>query len=283
MSIPLVFKPSFFNGTVRLWKVIGTPKADGGLSLGRGAQEEPSSEHNKSYRGFFCDGGTLMNLPIHAFDYDGNELDYMRSVVSMKKGMIGIRNSGGLPLNDKEDSLFDQDPLYKCYEIYDVILEGTKNLKEKPDVVSNDDKMEIQYKWSGGYSPLLDNVGNIIGTLLYSMEEGQIRSQQELEATSNFFSYGIDTLDFAVGKHLLAFTQCRAFIKMAIILGTNQETIREVAYTTFYEPHIAQMTNAQKFPIPFDKAKIEEILEAYINSLGEFINKRERSIYDLNG
>jgi len=282
MSIPLAFKPSFFNGTVRLSKVIGTPNANGSLSLGREAEERPDSDHNKSYRGFFCDGGTLMNLPIHAFDYDGNETDYKKRVVEMKKNMIGIRNSGGLPLNELEDPLFYEDPLYKCYEKYDIMLEGTKNLNEKPDVVSNKDKMEIQYNWSGGYSPLLNNVGNIVGTLLYSMEEGQIRSLEELEATSNFFSYGIDTLDFAVGKHLLSFTHARAFIKMTILLGVDEDTIVNTAYFEYYAPHLSRISSLNELNSPLDQEAIIGIIRNYTKGLKQNMLSRSRSIYKVN-
>lgn len=282
MSIPMAFKPTFFNGTVRLHNVSGTFDGNGKLNLVRGKAEAPNSSHNKSYRGLFFDGGTLMNLPIHAFDYNGNESNYLQSVVSMKENMIGIRNSGGLPKSVKEDPNFSEDPLYKCYIKLDPRLPGTKELGKLGDVKSNDDRMVIQYNWSGGFKPILGTVGNIIGTLLYSMEEGQIRSKEELDATSNFFSYGIETMDFAVGKHLLAFTQARSFIKMATLLETPIETIVDVTFTTYYLPYLSEMSDSKVINPPLNEKQIRIEITSYAKKMSSYLDGSDRNMNNVN-
>jgi predicted acylesterase/phospholipase RssA len=282
MSIPMAFKPTFFNGTVRLNSVSGTFDANGKLSLVRAGAENSDSPHNKSYRGLFFDGGTLMNLPIHAFDFNGNETNYMQSVVFMKKNMIGIRNSGGLPISKDEDPKYEDDPLYNCYLKLDKRLKGTKDLEKLKDVKSNEKEMVIEYNWSGGYKPLTGTLGDIIGTLLYSMEEGQIRSKDELAATSNFFSYGIDTMDFAVGKHLLAFTQARSFIKMASLLEIDIETIVDVAYTNYYLPFLHEISNKKIVDPPLNEEEIFCLIENYARAMRIYLEGKVLNINNVN-
>ncbi len=114
------------------------------------------------------------------------------------------------------------------------------------------------------------------------MEEGQIRSLNELEATSNFYSYGIDTMDFAVGKHLLAFTQSRAFIKMSLLLGIPKSTIIDVAFITFYKPHLDRITNEDVFKPSVDAEGVKRMISDYTDSLYRYLTLRKRSIYNLN-
>jgi hypothetical protein len=63
---------------------------------------------------------------------------------------------------------------------------------------------------------------------MYDMEEGQIRSAEELKQTMNLFSYGIGLFDFTAPTELSYFAQIRAMIKVAINIGVKQEDVMKV-------------------------------------------------------
>jgi hypothetical protein len=75
----------------------------------------------------------------------------------------------------------------------------------------------------------------ILNTLMYEMEEGQIRSAEELKQTMNLFSYGIGLFDFTAPTELSYFAQIRAMIKVAINIGVKQEDVMKVIREKYLE------------------------------------------------
>jgi hypothetical protein len=63
---------------------------------------------------------------------------------------------------------------------------------------------------------------------MYDMEEGQIRSAEELKQTMNLFSYGIGLFDFTAPTELSYFAQIRAMIKVAINIGVDKQKVMDV-------------------------------------------------------
>jgi len=192
MSIPGVFKPTFVNAVVNKAYAANHPE-------------------NVKYKGFYVDGGTLNNLPIHAWDIAPDQ--------PMNPAVLGIRVTGGI---DKQDETYDKDPLWIKYT-------DTKNAQlqqeGKPKVpYKRMIKSEVQYDGFGMLtvesdlkiflSPLGGYAGDILGTLMYPAEEGQIRTPEEAAKTIEFFSYEIGVLDFTPDADLRTFVQQRAEDKM---------------------------------------------------------------------
>ncbi len=55
--------------------------------------------------------------------------------------------------------------------------------------------------------------GNLISTLLYYQEEGQLRTPYEVGQAVSLYAYDISLFDFAPNVNLKLFAQKRAFIK----------------------------------------------------------------------
>ena len=49
----------------------------------------------------------------------------------------------------------------------------------------------------GMFDLLIEHLGNIMGTVLYPSEEGQIRNQDEKDQTIDLYTYDLETTDFA--------------------------------------------------------------------------------------
>lgn len=49
----------------------------------------------------------------------------------------------------------------------------------------------------GSFDVLLEHLGNVMGTVLFPSEEGQIRSEEEREQTIDLFTYDLETTEFA--------------------------------------------------------------------------------------
>lgn len=91
MSIPLLFKPTFVAGEVK---------------LGHGSEIEA---HNYRYKGFFVDGGMLDNIPIRAFD---GEADNPHRGTQHPR-VFGIGLADGVDRNERVG--FQSDEAYQVY------------------------------------------------------------------------------------------------------------------------------------------------------------------------
>jgi predicted acylesterase/phospholipase RssA len=252
MSIPVAFKPTFFNGVARQKFIKGTiEESTGRLRVERINRDFPDSTHNQDYRGFLVDGGVLMNLPIHAFDYHKDESKYLTEIQPMPDEMIGIRCAESKPIDEREDANYKKDPLWLWYDQSKPAnkLKGTAKLDKPSTQFDINGVLWLEYKWTSGISGGENMLKDTLDTLLYPMEQGQIRSLQELQNTFNFFPYGINVLDFAVPKELVAFVQSRSFIKMGIYLNISVGELVKATHKHYYkqidenDSHIGYLTD----------------------------------------
>jgi hypothetical protein len=127
-------------------------------------------------------------------------------------------------------------------------------------------------KWDGAISPVFGLITKIIGSLMYDMEKGQIRSEEELNRTVSLFAYGIDILDFAVPTPLSHFVQVRAMMKLGIKLGISEDVLVQACYSTYYVGLID--TSLQSTSI--------KQLTLYYNDLKRRLETRGQDIYYPN-
>jgi hypothetical protein len=118
---------------------------------------------------------------------------------------------------------------------------------------------------------------------MYDMEEGQIRSAEELKQTMNLFSYGIGLFDFTAPTELSYFAQIRAMIKVAINIGVRQEDVMKVVQ----EKYLQKMPGDDKSVALFeegDKRIKDEIdlLNKYWIKLSKRLKDRKPDIYFPN-
>jgi NTE family protein len=224
MSIPGLFKPTFVAAEV---KSDGTPE---------------TKAHNYKYKGYFVDGGMLVNIPIHAFD---NEAD---------NDVFGIGLADGVDRNERPD--FQQDPIYQKYRkarqamrrgrtdeelekeqleqkktdaaivAYLRLPDDQRNLL--PNISATDERRSFNLE-PGGYSytiqplrrywaPLAifaDLFGQLSSTLLdYSPEAGQFRTPEERERYVPLDAYDITLTTFTPDENLALFVNIRSFNKL---------------------------------------------------------------------
>ncbi len=121
----------------------------------------------KNYRGFWVDGGTLNNLPIHAFD----------DLTKVSKG--------SKPDPNVDSNLIQLNPNVLALRL----TEGTKGQESKKQIAIDRSPMP-----SFG----LDSyIGAILDTLLYPSEEGQLRTQSERDQTIDLYTYDLSLVDFS--------------------------------------------------------------------------------------
>jgi hypothetical protein len=118
---------------------------------------------------------------------------------------------------------------------------------------------------------------------MYDMEEGQIRSAEELKQTMNLFAYGIGLFDFTAPTELSYFAQIRAMIKVAINIGVKQEDVMKV----IQEKYLQKMPGNDKSVALFeegDKRIGTEMskLNKYWVQLSQRIKDRKPDIYFPN-
>ncbi len=136
--------------------------------------ETMDDDYNEKYHGLFVDGGMLNNLPFHAFDdhksenilYQGKEVQVeigataFNSNADFRGNVLGLRLQSQLPKKSEEDDIFPE---------------------HEPFIAFN-------------YSV------DLLETLLYPSEEGQIRNEVEKEHTVLLDATGIAITDFASPK-----------------------------------------------------------------------------------
>jgi predicted acylesterase/phospholipase RssA len=221
-AIPLAFKPTLSQAL---------------------AHKGRDPAHNERYRGFFNDGGTLNNLPIHAFDFFGDEDNFMKKVVTMNSHMFGIRCTGGNPTDCEEDKRFPYDPNYISYldeekkKNEGLPKKDRKKFIEPKDVAAKICDVKTTYQIEMIYdalTPLLEFTGNLLNTLMYGQEDGQIRSEDEFRQTMELFSYDVGLFDFTISVKLSDFVQARAAIKVGLMIGIDKLTIHDLVIGKYY-------------------------------------------------
>ena len=187
MAIPGVFKP-IFNGY--------------NLFTAKDTADPVVKRTNEDYIGFFVDGGTINNFPLHAFDDNAD--------CNLNPNVLGIRLTSG------------SDP--KKQKTWHNELENKYNSKGLEKIFAEKGlKPEIKNKWTPSgdtnsfigkniktYSVeypqemdgfLKSNIGSwiskILSSLMYYSEDGQIRMPEEKEQVLELYSYTIDTLNFS--------------------------------------------------------------------------------------
>jgi NTE family protein len=215
MSIQGAFKPTFVNAMVDMSK---------------------DNEYNRSYNGFYGDGGALNNLPIHAFD----DIDDPKV---LNRQMFGIR------CTDKEDEIFFKDyfrdnlyakyiELLKEYVTKKESIEKAKVIiKDKIEVakrILNNNSGESDYQVRNVINNpkpylgvLFDYLADLYSTITYWTEEGQMRDQDEIDRTIELFTYDVGLFDFDLSKekhleYLSNFVQRTAAIKTAYKMGCKK-------------------------------------------------------------
>lgn len=130
------------------------------------------AKYNAGYKGLYVDGGMLNNLPIHAFDVllEKNDLFYQGAQVTRDVAATEPTNTGQLNKNIVGIRLQEREP-----------PERTEKTEFEPN----------------NFFVASDYISDLLNTFLYAGEEGQIRSEQEREATINLLTDGISIIDFA--------------------------------------------------------------------------------------
>lgn len=127
-----------------------------------------ASQGRYDYQGLWMDGGALNNLPIHVFDNPDESPDELSHAYDnpnpdlLHPGVLGLRLTDGAP--------------------------GTQP------------RGPVQM--DGSERHLWNLLGELLETLLYPSEEGQIRSPAERAQTVELFTYALTTLDFAPADEL---------------------------------------------------------------------------------
>ncbi|MBA3899308.1 MAG: patatin-like phospholipase family protein [Bacteroidetes bacterium] len=173
MNIPGAFKP-VFNGFI--------PTSSGN-----------KEELRRKFIGFFVDGGTINNLPIHAFN---EPIDS-----PLKENILAFRLTFGI--DPENNNVWDNEDFGK-YK--DKIGENNKIAQLESKIITylhplKNERFPI-HKVSFQGNTFIDLLGNTMGSLMYFAEEGQIRTPKEKDQTIELYSYGIETLEFSPDEHL---------------------------------------------------------------------------------
>jgi NTE family protein len=231
MSIPGLFKPTFIAGEVTL----------GG---DRGS--------NYLYKGFFVDGGMLVNIPIHAFDGEQDN----PAPDSQHPRILGMGLADGVDRNERP-GFQRADPLYQKYrqakhhdeamrlspEEFAAMLQRERQNDQavteylrRPDEVRNalpnmsplDERRSFNLD-PGGYSYTIhptrrllapfkvvgDLFGQLAGTLTdFAPEAGQFRTAGDRKHYVPLDAYDISITDFTPDPSLTTFVNARSFNKL---------------------------------------------------------------------
>ncbi|MEA2342369.1 MAG: hypothetical protein QOF63_538 [Thermoanaerobaculia bacterium] len=203
MAIPGAFRPTFVDAIVDLEKMQSGRKED--------------VAYLRDYMGFFADGGTTTNFPLHAFD----EVDHPLAE-SLNEEVLGVRCTGG------PDDVFLEEPetddLYKRYQSLKPPVVRAEIPKVRYRGQGNDLSLTYTYNANGALSVVVDMAANLYDSVMYYSELGQIRSSAELQQVIELFSYDVGLFDFDLSKerHLVClslFVQRLAAVKLAVGLG----------------------------------------------------------------
>jgi hypothetical protein len=115
------------------------------------------------------------------------------------------------------------------------------------------------------------------------MEEGQIRSAEELKQTMNLFSYGIGLFDFTAPTELSYFAQIRAMIKVAINIGVKQEDVMKVIQEKYLQKMPGDENSVALFKEGDERIRDQmKQLNRYWVELSERLKNRKPDIYFPN-
>lgn len=133
----------------------------------------PLNARADDYHGFWCDAGLTNNFPLHAFDLWPPLPARNPNPKPLAPGMLGLRltEGSGPPLKSGSKA-------------------GPWTPLPSPKQPRNPDYAHV-------LSAVLEHVGDMLGTMLYSGEQGQIRSAEEQEQTIDLYTYELETLEFA--------------------------------------------------------------------------------------
>lgn len=234
MSIPGLFKPTFVSGEVK---------------LDRG---EDTAAHNYRYKGFFVDGGMLVNIPMHAFDYEADN----PNPGMLHERLLGLGLADGVDRN--ENPGFQSDPDYQAYrrDAQDKLTRRGQTAKERQEALKEQQKADAAINTylklpdrqrnglpnmsatrdrrsfslaPGGYSYtihpagrllapfaiLSDLLGSLLGTLTdYAPEAGQFRTPAERQRYVPLDAYDITITTFTPHEKLTRFVNVRSFNKL---------------------------------------------------------------------
>ncbi|GLQ74393.1 patatin-like phospholipase family protein [Vibrio penaeicida] len=122
----------------------------------------PTGQYNQradDYHGMWMDGGVLNNFPLHAFDFLSPSVSPQHpNLKPLNANTLGLRLTDGYPPSQRRRSATPQ---------------------------------------QGTFDVLLSHLGDVLGTVLYPSEEGQIRSQDERDQSIDLYTYDLATTEFA--------------------------------------------------------------------------------------
>jgi hypothetical protein len=122
-----------------------------------------------------------------------------------------------------------------------------------------------------------------MNTLMYDMEEGQIRSAEELKQTMNLFAYGIGLFDFTAPTELSYFAQIRAMIKVSINIGVKQEDVMKVIQEKYLQKMPGDENSVALFEDGDERIQQEiDLLNRYWILLSKRLKDRKPDIYFPN-
>lgn len=137
----------------------------------------PLNARADDYHGYWCDGGLTNNFPLHAFDqwppYSARN-PYPRS---LDPGMLGLRLTEGAGPPPKSGSKAG----------------GPWTPLPSPKEPRNPNYSHVLL-------PLLQHMVDMVSTMLFPSEQGQIRSAEEQEQTIDLYTYDLKTLEFAPSR-----------------------------------------------------------------------------------
>lgn len=193
MSFPFAFKPTLVDALVHAGK---------------------SAAYNEGYQGFYTDGGQLMNIPIHVFNYENQpENAQYEEVIAISKNVIGFGNTTG---KDPDVNIFSllADSDYQAYlktlkiwdaktfkEVYDEIRKLMKqDLSCQEPAFAKKDFEDTQFIMAS-----LTHAGALLGTYGQPSEEGQFRVLAEKRRYIELYSYNVGTFNFNPEENLRKF------------------------------------------------------------------------------
>lgn len=179
MNVPFAYKPIKIEGNVN------------------GSQDE---KYNKRYQGLWMDGGTLNNLPMHAFDeYSPYKCSGDDELKPLHPGVLALRLTE--PIKEPDE----------CKGILDKLIRTGKDLD-----------------W--GYS-FFDFFGDFLNTVMFHYpEEGQIRTKNEREQTIEINTYCLSMMEFNPPKEKIAKPTWEAYKNIMEYFGYDPSPNKLVDY-----------------------------------------------------
>lgn len=169
--------------------------------------------------GYYADGGMIINLPLHLFDNDPIEKEL--PLRNLNKNMLGLRLE---------------------------ILHPEEEIKEEETGGEMDKPSKSAFVILGEY------VGDLIDTMLFPTEEGQIRTETERRQTIEVDVTHLETLQFVPPFKKSIPKIIEAYIKTRFILDRDYE-IRNTQGETIFRPANHYYT--------IDETSNEKPVEAY--------------------